>query len=57
MARYEPTGQIAQVNWCSSDESVAIVDDGTVEAVGIGTCTIMAMTKDRKYIAVCEVTV
>lgn len=49
---------VQEVTWKSSDKSVAEVDDeGRVEAVGKGSCTITATTVDGSYKATCRVTV
>lgn len=49
---------VQDVTWKSSDKSVAEVgDEGRVEAVGKGSCTITATTVDGNYKATCEVTV
>lgn len=45
------------VTWTSSDESVAIVSDGTVTAVGAGTAVITVTTADGNKTATCTVTV
>lgn len=45
------------VKWKSSDESVCIVSQGLVVAVGYGTCVIIATTEDGGYMATCTVTV
>ena len=45
------------VKWKSSDESVCIVSQGLVVAVGLGTCVIIATTEDGGYMATCTVTV
>lgn len=45
------------VRWASSDESVCIVSNGTVVAIGYGTCVIIVTTVDGNYIATCTVTV
>ena len=46
-----------EVKWTSSNESVCIVSNGTVVAVGEGTCVIIVTTEDGGYIATCTVTV
>lgn len=46
-----------EVKWTSSNESICIVSNGTVVAVGEGTCVIIATTEDGGYIATCTVTV
>ena len=45
------------VKWTSSDESVCVVSQGYVVAVGYGTCVIIATTEDGGYMATCTVTV
>lgn len=45
------------VRWASSNESVCIVSNGTVVAVGFGTCVIIATTVDGNYIATCTIKV
>lgn len=45
------------VKWKSSDESVCVVSQGLVVAVGYGTCVIIATTEDGGYMATCTVTV
>lgn len=48
----------ATVYWISYDEEVATVAaDGTVTAVGEGTTTILAVTRDNACMATCKVTV
>lgn len=44
-----------EVNWRSSNESVCIVSNGTVVAVGEGTCVIIATSVDGGFIATCTV--
>lgn len=46
-----------EVRWASSNESVCIVSNGTVVAVGFGTCVIIATTVDGNHIATCTVNV
>ena len=46
-----------QVKWASSNESVCIVSNGTVVALGYGISVIIATTVDGNYIATCTVTV
>ncbi len=49
---------VQQLNWISSDTSVATVENGVVTAVGVGTATITAAAKDGTGIsATCTVTV
>lgn len=43
--------------WDSSDKSVAVVYDGLVQSIEVGTTTISAKTEDGGYIAYCEVNV
>jgi uncharacterized protein YjdB len=45
------------IKWKSSDESVCVVSQGLVVAVGIGVCVIIATTEDGGYMATCTVTV
>ena len=45
------------VSWDSSDDSVAIVNDGYVEALTVGTTTITVTTEDGNKTATCVVTV
>ena len=45
------------VTWTSSDETVAIVANGVVTAVGAGTATITVTTEDGGFTAECTVTV
>lgn len=45
------------VTWTSSNESVAVVDSGTVTAIGAGSATISVITQDGNKIATCAVTV
>ncbi|MBR5729780.1 MAG: Ig-like domain-containing protein [Prevotella sp.] len=47
----------SEVKWTSSNESVCVVSNGTVVAVGEGTCVIIVTTQDGGYIATCTVTV
>ncbi len=46
-----------EVRWVSSNESVSMVANGTVVAVGYGTSVIIATTVDGNYMATCTVTV
>ena len=46
-----------EVIWASSNQSICIVSNGTVVAVGFGTCVIIATTVDGNFIATCTVTV
>ena len=53
-----PNATNKKVNWSSSDENVATVDEnGYVTAVAPGTATITATTEDGGKKATCEVTV
>lgn len=53
-----PEGTSPFVNWSSSDEDVATVEDGVVTAVGAGTATITAASASVPDLtATCEVTV
>ena len=45
------------VTWTSSDDKVATVSDGTVNAVAVGTATITVKTDDGGLTATCAVTV
>ena len=45
------------IKWKSSNESVCVVSNGMVVAVGDGTCVIIATTEDGGYMATCTVTV
>ena len=45
------------IKWKSSDESVCVVSQGLVVAVGLGTCVIITTTEDGGYMATCTVTV
>lgn len=45
------------VRWTSSDNSVASIENGTVNASSKGTATLTATTRDGKYKASCTVTV
>ena len=57
----QPQYSASAISWKSSDESVAIVENGEVKAVGAGTATITAQTynstADAPITASCEVTV
>ena len=46
-----------KVKWTSSNESVCIVSNGMVVAVGMGTSVVIATTEDGGFMAVCVVTV
>ena len=46
-----------QVNWSSSDESVATVANGIITAKSAGTATITATTQEGSFTATCTVTV
>ena len=52
-----PNATNKTINWTSSDPAVATVSNGTVTAVGGGSCTITATTVDGGKTAVCTVTV
>ena len=45
------------VKWSSSNETVCLVQDGTLIAVGYGTSIVIATTNDGGYVATCVVTV
>lgn len=54
---YEITeGSVADVEWSSSNKKVAVVEDGVVTAVGVGTANIAVKTHNGKKDA-CKVTV
>lgn len=56
-ATVSPSDALQYVEWSSSDETIATVDeDGIVTALAVGTCTITATTENGKT-AVCEVSV
>ena len=46
-----------EVRWVSTNESVCVVSNGSVVAVGHGTCVIIATTVDGNHIATCNVSV
>lgn len=46
-----------QVNWTTTNSSVATVNDGVVAAIGAGSATITATTADGGFTASCAVTV
>ena len=46
-----------EIKWTSSNESVCIVSNGTIVAVGYGTSVIIATSSDGGYLAICTVTV
>ncbi|MBQ8051183.1 MAG: Ig-like domain-containing protein [Bacteroidaceae bacterium] len=46
-----------EVNWKSSDESICVVSNGTIVAVGYGTAVVIATTVDGGFMDVCVVTV
>lgn len=46
-----------KVRWTSSNESVCVVSNGMVVAVGMGTSVVIATTEDGGFMAVCVVTV
>ena len=48
---------VKDVSWSSSDQSVAIVEDGVVTAVGEGSATITVMTEEGGFSATCSVIV
>ena len=57
-ATYNPSNVTDKViYWVSSNTNVARVSEGTVTAVGKGTATITAITKDGGKVATCEITV
>ena len=46
-----------EVNWKSSNESICVVSNGTIVAVGYGTAVVIATTVDGGFMDVCVVTV
>ncbi len=54
---YPSNASNQNVSWQTSDETVAVVTDGKVEAVGKGTAYITVKTEDGDFAAVCLVTV
>ena len=57
-ASYEPSdATYTDLYWSSSDESVAKVVDGKVEAVGLGSCVISVTNSEGNVTAQCEVSV
>ena len=46
-----------EVVWKSSNESICVVNNGTVLAVGYGVCVVMATTVDGNYMASCTIKV
>lgn len=46
-----------EIKWTSSNESVCLVSNGTIVAVGYGTSVIIATSSDGGYLAICTVTV
>lgn len=49
---------LPDLTWTSSSKEIALVDDdGHVEALSEGTCTITAMTQDGNFKATCKITV
>lgn len=54
-ATVEPEDSTDSVTWSSSDDSVAVVENGVVTAVGTGTATVTAVAGD--YSAECQVNV
>ena len=55
---FNPTNYPYQdINWSSSDSSIATVTKGTISAIAIGECDITATTPDEKFSATCHLTV
>ena len=52
-----PAGAVGDITWESSDEEVALVDNGNIEATGVGTATISAYVDGVDEPATCVVTV
>ena len=58
VASFEPDNvTFPELYWYSSDESVAIVTNGLVEAVGVGDCVIYVTNADNSLSAKCDVSV
>ena len=58
VASFEPDNvTFPELYWHSSDESVAIVTNGLVEAVGVGDCVIYVTNADNSLSAKCDVSV
>lgn len=58
VASFEPDSvTFPELYWHSSDESVAIVTNGLVEAVGVGDCVIYVTNADNRLSAKCDVSV
>ena len=55
-ATLEPANATTEIVWTSSDEKIVIVDNGQLNAVGVGTATITASAGEG-ISATCEVTV
>lgn len=45
------------INWVSNDETIAVVENGRIQAKGVGTTKITATTEDGGYTSFCDVTV
>lgn len=54
-AMFTPANMERNIRWISSDESVAVVEDGTVTAAGPGKATVTAVAGEKEVS--CEVTV
>ena len=58
LATLEPYNATEQgLNWSSSDESVVTVEDGTINALAVGTANVTVETVDGGFTATCAVTV
>lgn len=52
IATYSPEDAVnTELVWTSSDENVAIVEDGMIKSRGIGKCTVTVSTKSAPYVS------
>lgn len=52
IATYSPEDAVnTELVWSSSDESIAIVEDGMIKSLGVGNCTITVSTKSAPYVS------
>lgn len=52
IATFEPNDAVnTELIWTSSDENVAIVENGMIKSRGIGTCTVTVSTKYEPYVS------